>query len=226
MNRATALVFALTCVAADFAWAQAAQLVPDLARITDPGAWKVSNAAAEALQVDGKPAVRLTAAGDSANGIAGLAIPVGMAFDTGTIEVDLKGRNIRQRSFLGVAFNIVDETTFEAVYFRPFNFRADPPVDGRSVQYIAWPAHTWERLRKDQPGQFEKPVRPVPDPDGWFHARIRVTRSEVTVFVDTLGVPSLVVPRLSTGGVKRPVALFVDSAEGVYAHLLVVPDTP
>ena len=226
MKNAIALTIALTCLASGPGWAQQRAAVPDLATIADGSAWKVSNAKPEAVNVDGKRAARLTAAGDSANGIVGLALPVGIAFDTGVIEVDLKGKNLRQRSFLGVAFNVIDDRTFEGVYFRPFNFKAEPPVDGRSVQYIAWPENTWERLRRDKPGQFENPVRPVPDPDGWFHARIRVTSSEVRVFVDNATEPSLVVARLARGGVQRPLGLFVDSAEGIYANLSITPDNP
>lgn len=226
MKNAIAAIVALACFGAGPGWTQARADAPDLATINDARAWKVSNATAEPVNVDGRRAVRLTAAGDSANGIVGLALPAGIAFDTGLIELDLKGSSLRQRSFLGVAFNVVDDRTFEGVYFRPFNFKAAPPVDGRSVQYIAWPANTWERLRKERPGQFEQPVRPVPDPDGWFHARIRVTSNDVQVFVDDAREPSLVVPRLARGGVKRPMGLFVDSADGVYANVRVVPDIP
>lgn len=192
--------------------------VPNLAAMADPASWKVSHAAAETLEVDGKRAVRLTADGDSANGIVGLALPAGVRFTTGTIEIDLKGKNVRQRSFLGVAFNVADERAFEAVYFRPFNFKADEPMRGRAVQYVAWPGNTWEHLRTSAPGQFEKPVDPVPDPDGWFHARIEVTDTHVRVFVNEAKVPSLVTRRLQSGGAGRPVGLFVDSADGIYAN--------
>ena len=196
----------------------------DLSTVADGRSWKVTHAEAAAVVVDGKRAVRLVAEGDSANGIVGLALPHGMACSVGTIDIDLKGKNLRQRSFLGVAFNVVDEKTFEAIYFRPFNFRAAPPINGRSVQYIAWPVNTWEHLRRTAPGQFENPVNPVPDPDGWFHARIEVTPSQVKVFVNHAPEPSLVTKRLSSGGVRRPVGLFVDSAEGVYANLVVKSD--
>jgi hypothetical protein len=220
----SAIIVTLAYLAAFPASALETSAVPDLARIADANAWKVSNATAELTNVDGKRAVRLVAQGDSANGIVGLALPTGVEFNTGVIEVDLKGKNVRQRSFLGVAFNVVDDRTFEGIYFRPFNFRAEPPTNGRSVQYIAWPEHTWEHLRKETPGQFEKPVLPVPDPDGWFHARIKVTSTEVQVFVDDSKAPSLVVKRLARGDVMRPMGLFVDSADGVYANLRVTPD--
>jgi len=217
-------IITLNCCAAIPGLAQEKGNIPNLAMVADARAWKVSNATAESVNVDGRLAVRLTATGDSANGIVGLALPLGMEFDTGLIELDLKGKNVKQRSFLGVAFNVTDGRTFEGVYFRPFNFRAEGPARGRSVQYIAWPENTWEHLRKEKPGQFEKPVSPVPDPDGWFHARIRVTSTQVRVFVNEAMEPSLVVERLALGKVRRPVGLFVDSAEGLYANLRVTPD--
>lgn len=223
LARATWLLSGLLALLPAPAAAQA--LMPDLARIADPAAWHVMRAVAEPALKQGQPALRLVSEGDSANGIVGLALPHGVAFATGAIEIDLKGRNIRQRSFLGVAFNVVDERTFEAVYFRPFNFRAEAPFRGRAVQYIAWPGNTWEHLRQTQPGRFEQPLDPPPDPDGWFHARIEVAAAQVRVFVNHAKQPSLVVPRLAANGttVERRAGLFVDSADGFYANLRIEP---
>ena len=203
--------------------AQAKPVVPDLSKITDSTSWKVIHADAEKIETEGRTVVRLVAEGDSANGIVGLALAHAPGFSTGTIEIDLKGKNLKQRSFLGVAFNVVNEKTFEAVYFRPFNFKAEDPIRNRSVQYIAWPTNTWEHLRKTAPGQFEKPVNPVPDPDGWFHAAIEVTTHQVRVFVNHAKEPSLVVARLSSDSAERPVGLFFDSADGEYANFSVAP---
>jgi hypothetical protein len=36
-------------------------------------------------------------------------------FTTSTIELDIRGRNVPQGSFVGVAFHGVDETTYEAI---------------------------------------------------------------------------------------------------------------
>jgi hypothetical protein len=196
---------------------------PNPATVADANSWKLIHATAESVELDGKRAVRLTAEGDSANGIVGLALPVGVTFATGTIDIDLKGKNVRQRSFLGVAFNVADEKTFEAVYFRPFNFKAEEPMRSRAVQYVAWPVNTWEHLRNSAPGRFENPVNPVPDPDSWFHAKIEITDTEVRVFVNEANEASLVIGRLLSGGNRRPAGLFVDSAEGVYANFKVTP---
>jgi hypothetical protein len=121
------------------------------------------------------------------------------AFTTGTIELDIRGRDVAQASFVGVAFHGVDEKTYEAIYFRPFNFRTpDAARRLRAVQYVSHPEHPWPTLREQHPGVYEKPVAPVPDPAGWFHATIRVTADTVTVFVDGAVSPSLEVKRLTS----------------------------
>ena len=197
-------------------------VAPDLGKIAGGTGWTVHNATAEAAEVDGKSAVRLKAKADSATGIAGLPLAEGVEFTTGVIEIDLKGRSVRP-SFLGVAFNAKDEKTFEAVYFRPFNFKADGEFQGRAIQYIAWPDHTWQKLRKDQPGQFEGPVRSAPDPETWFHARVEVGEKQVRVYVNGGKEPCLTADRLLAGGKSRPVGLFVDTGDGLYAGLKVFP---
>ena len=55
---------------------------------------------------------------------AGIAWIKNKQFTNGTIEFDVKGRNEFQRSFVGVAFHGLNDTTYESVYFRPFNFIA------------------------------------------------------------------------------------------------------
>jgi hypothetical protein len=226
MSNIMSLVFTASLLAAAPGRVNATTLTPDLSRITDSQSWKVTDATAEALIVDGKQAAHLQAAGDSANGNVGMALANGSQFSTGAIELDLKGRSARQRCFLGVVFNVSDTKTFEGVYFRPFNFRTNAPYRLHAVQYIAWPLYTWEHLRKNKPDQFEKPIIPPPDPDDWFHARIEVTDQQVRVFVDHAREPSLTVSRLAKGGVKRPVGLFVDSHDGLYANLQVTPAGP
>jgi hypothetical protein len=217
--KATAAALLYACFELAASSALAGPLVPDFSAAPESASWAITHADAEALQTDGKRVIHLDAQGDSTNGIVGLALPRTVSFSTGTIEIDLKGKSIRGRSFLGVAFNVVDEKTFEAIYFRPFNFKADEPFRHRAVQYIAWPNNTWEHLRTNSPGQFENAVNPVPDPDNWFHASIEVTDDAVRVYVNHAKEPSLVTRRLSKGGIMRPAGLFVDSSDGHYANL-------
>ena len=197
-------------------------IAPDLGKMAGGKGWTLHNATPEALAVEGKSAVRLIAKGDSANGYAGLALADGVEFATGVIEIDLKGKSVRP-SFLGVAFNVADEKTFEAIYFRPFNFKADGEFKNRAVQYLAWPDNTWDKLRKNQPGKYKGSVSSAPDPDKWFHARIEVGAKQVRVYVNESKEPSLTLERLAASGKKRAVGLFVDSGDGQYAGLKIIP---
>jgi hypothetical protein len=188
----------------------------DLTRIADPAVWRVHNRSAASVP-DRPGAVRLDAR--ASDGVAWL---VGSDFSEGTLEVDLRGSNTPGKSFVGVALRGVDDVTYDAVYFRPFNFK-NPEVERRvrAVQYISMPQFTWERLRADSPGKYEAAVNPVPDPDGWFHARIVVGGRKVSVYVDGAAAPSLVVTQLSDrrGGL---VGLWVgNGSDGAFANLKV-----
>jgi hypothetical protein len=148
----------------------------------------------------------------------------GVGFGNGTIEFDVRGKDVQQQSFVGVAFHGVDGATYDAIYFRPFNFKAeDPARRQRAVQYIAQPAYTWQKLRAEQPGKYEQPVSPVPDPNGWFHVRVVVAAPRVSVFVDDAKEPSLVVSQLSDRRQGR-VGLWVGNGSGGdFANLKIVP---
>lgn len=147
------------------AWPAAAQQRPievDSGRLAAGAGWKVVNRSVRAVSEEGRQGVRLDErAGD------GVAWLEGLEFSNGVIEVDLKGKDVFQRSFLGVAFHGADEKTFEAIYFRPFNFRStDEQRRIHAVQYVSHPAHPWQKLRSEHPGVYEKPVQPAPDPNG------------------------------------------------------------
>lgn len=203
---------------------QGKSLEPDLSKINDAKAWHVINGHVEAFTEDGKSVVRMKPQGKSNTpSDIGLALVEGMDFDEGTIELDLKGKGKTEASFVGVAFHAVDGKTFESIYFRPFNFMRDPPsFRTHAVQYVAWPEHTWEKLRKAKPGVYESTVKPVPNPAGWFHARIEVTRQKVRVWVDDAKEPCLVVDRLANRDTGK-VGLWVDSKDGSFRNLKILP---
>jgi hypothetical protein len=147
-----------------------------------------------------------------------------IAFTTGTIDLDIRGRNVPQSSFVGVAFHGVDAATYEAIYFRPFNFKTDDAARRlRAVQYISHPQHPWQTLREQHPGVYEKPVSPTPDPDGWFHATIQVGADTVRVFVDRAASPTLEVKRL-TDRTSGWVGLWVgNTSPGDFANVTIAP---
>ena len=97
-----------------------------------------------------------------------VVVLIGIEFTDGVIEFDALGQSgPSQSNFLGVAFRVVDERTHDAVYFRPFNFRADDAErKAHAVQYISHPKYRWFDLRKDKSGQYERPIIPAPDRRG------------------------------------------------------------
>jgi len=192
---------------------------PDVIKIAEGKGWKLVNRGATVVEDGGKRAVRF----DEKTG-QGLAWIEGSDFSEGTIEIDIKGKNVLQRSFVGVAFRGVDEKTHDAVYFRPFNFKSEEAVRRiHAVQYVSHPTYTWQKLREERNGVYEKAVNPVPDPDGWFHARIVVANRKVSVYVNDAKEPSLVVEELSD---RRQgwVGLWVgEGSGGAFANLKIIP---
>lgn len=176
----------------------------------------VHNRQVEALPEGG---VRLSEAeGD------GLAYLPDVSFSNGTIEFDVRGRNLPQRSFVGLAFHGVDAETYDAVYFRPFNFHAEEADRrSRSVQYVSHPDYPWFRLREEQPGTYEGSLESPPGADDWFHVRIIVETPQVQVFVGDSAEPSLVVEQLSDRG-RGWVGFWVgNGSNGDFANLKLTP---
>ena len=152
----------------------------------------------------------------------GLAWLTGEEFSTGTIEVDLKGYDVFQKSFLGIAFHGVDSATYDLVYFRPFNFRAEDPVRKiHAVQYTSEPEYTWHRLREEQNGIYEKAVTPAPAAEDWFHAKIDVGVTDIKVYVDNATTPSLVVKKLNNRKTGK-IGLWNTGISGAFANLKII----
>lgn len=214
------VAFSLLVCLPQLGWCAEALVVLDLERIADDSAWRVINGEVEVAKEGGKTIVRLAPIGGNRQGSNfALALVRGVPFAQGQIEVDLRGNPAGQGSFVGVAFGVIDGTTHEAIYFRPFNFQADDPVKrSHAVQYVAQPQHPWDRLRAEKPGSYEAAVAPVPDPAAWFHARIDVSASRVSVFINGAARPCLSVDRLGSNAVGE-VGLWVDSQPGSFANL-------
>ena len=192
---------------------------PDLGALADGKGINPSNRSLSRLTEGTRKGVRLS----GAEGEWPVYLP-DIKFANGTIELDMKGKDVQGASFIGVAFHGVDGTTYDAIYFRPFNFKTDDQARVlRAVQYVSQPAHPWQKLRADTPGQYEKPVKPVPDPNDWFHARIVVASPKVSVFVANATEPCLTVTQLSDRK-NGLVGVWVgNTSGGDFANLKIVP---
>ena len=162
--------------------------------------------------------MRLSAA--SGNGVAWVE---GTDFQSGTIEVDVRGREFMGQTFVGVAFHRKDDNTYEAVYVRPFNFRASDPIRKQhAVQYITLPEFDYDRLRKDFPEEFENPVDASVGPTDWVKLRV-VVGVRVQIYVGAVSEAALEVRKLGQlyGG---QVGLWVgNDSGGDFANLVVTP---
>lgn len=166
----------------------------NLAELSKDKKLQVYNREVSAFSENGKNGIRFSAKEN--DGIAWLN---GVDFANGIIELDIKGKDILQQSFVGVAFHGADDKKYDAVYFRPFNFRAEDSVRRiHAVQYISQPDFTWQRLREEHNAKYEKAIVPVVNPNDWFHVKIVVQHPQVSVFVNQESRASLVVEQLST----------------------------
>lgn len=119
-------------------------------------------------------------------------------FQNGTIEIVMRGINEFQRSFIGIAFHGINDSSYEAVYCRPFNFLASDSVKRlRAIQYISHPEYTWEKLRTEQSGLFEKEIIDPPDPAGWFTMKLVIDNKSINALINNNETPSLTVEKLN-----------------------------
>lgn len=145
-------------------------------------------------------------------------------FTQGIIELDIKGKDILQQSFVGMAFHGLNDSTYEVVYFRPFNFRSNDPVrKAHAVQYVALPKYDWPKLRSEHPNQYEQPINPAPEPNDWFHVRIEIKATQINVFVNNSSTPSLSIEALAHNGGKRIGYWVGNGSAGDWKNLKITP---
>jgi len=152
----------------------------------------------------------------------GVAWLDGVNFANGSIELDIKGKDVLQQSFVGVAFHGVDEKTLDAIYFRPFNFHTTDSVRRiHAVQYVSHPDFPWNVLRETQNAKYEKAIPSAPDPNEWFHVKIVVDYPQITVYVNNSASPCLSVDKLNDRQTGK-IGLWVgNNSGGEFANLVI-----
>lgn len=152
----------------------------------------------------------------------GLAWISGVNFSNGTIEVEIRGRDLQGQSFVGIAFHGQDNRTFDGVYLRPFNFQAaDAQRRNHSIQYISMPDHDWSELRNKFPGKYEAALTPAPAPDSWVTLKLVVQGKNVSAFVNHSEKPALTAVLLN-GRLQGKVGLWVgNGSNGSFRNLKV-----
>jgi hypothetical protein len=143
-----------------------------------------------------------------------------LIFDKGKVEFDVKGKNVQQQSFVGIAFHGIDDSTFDVVYFRPFNFQSpDPLRQGHSVQYVSLPKFDWSLLRQNYPGKYESTLVKAIAAESWFHVKMIISDDDIRVYVNNDATASLVVKPLS-GNKSGKIGFWVgNNSDGDFSNL-------
>jgi hypothetical protein len=188
------------------------------------GLW-LHHVKAQPAELQGKQGLRLTEDVASPPGVQveinGLATIEGLTFSSGTIEAEIAGAPAPRafegaRGFVGIAFRVQDENTYDAFYLRPTNGRADDQERrNHSVQYISHPQWPWQRLRQEIPSKYEAYVDLVPGE--WTKVKIEVRGERARLYVPESAQPTLIVNDLKSGAQKAgAVALWI--GPGTVAH--------
>lgn len=128
-------------------------------------------------------------------------------FADGTIELELASTLAHDapayaRGFIGVAFRIGDDLSFEGLYLRPANSQVDDQVRrNHSAQYFSYPDFDFARLRREAPEKYEAYVDVALEQ--WTHIKIDVQGASARLYVNRAARPALVVTDLKHGSAKR-----------------------
>ena len=150
-------------------------------------------------------------------------------FKNGVIEVKvlsrlLKNAPVSARGFIGIAFRIDDKNeTFEGIYIRPTNGRADDQVRrNHSIQYFSYPDFKFDKLRKEASETFESYADM--GLNEWITLRIEVKGKEAKLFLNNSKYPVLIVNDLKKGeNTEGGVGLWVDiGTEGFFKNLKII----
>ncbi|MEO6540413.1 MAG: family 16 glycoside hydrolase [Ferruginibacter sp.] len=156
---------------------------------------------------------------DEGEGIAWLK---GIEFSNGILEFDVRGEDVKQHSFVGIAFHGRDNNTFDAIYLRPFQFKSeDEASKKKAIQYIALPDFTWRTLREKSPGKYEGAIEPAPDPNGWVRVRIVIKDKNISTYINGSKEPNLVVEKVTNIKIGAVGFYVADTSGGDFANITI-----
>lgn len=203
-------VFLLTLVA-----------IPSLGQTIDQ--LQAKNASMAHTNYKGRSAVQVVANPDAVNATS-YALIKNTAFRDGTIEVDLAGEPAAgasegARGFIGIAFRMQSDGSYEYIYLRPTNGRADDQVRrNHSTQYSSYPSFDFARSRQEAPGKYESYVDL--EPGVWTKYKIEVEARKARLYVNGAEQPCLIVNDMKLEPREGGVALWVGpGTEGYFSNL-------
>lgn len=189
----------------------------DLHKLTKVNEFKVYNRELTLIKEKDYRGIRLSKA--YGEGVAWLK---NVEFSTGTLEFDVRGEDIEQHSFVGIAFHGVNDSTFDAIYLRPFQFNeTNETLRSHGIQYISLPEFTWRQLRGKFPDVYEHAVDPAPDPNSWVRVRIEIKDTTITTYINNTVQPTLTVHKLTNVKTGKIGFYVADTSGGDFANLVI-----
>jgi hypothetical protein len=207
---------------------EAAAQAPQTFALTDTGDLVVTGGKAEAVEYQGRKAVRLTTTSDESI----VAQIKGTHMQDGTIEADLAMKattppGVRMPGFIGIAFRVrQDASHYELFYLRPGNsLSEDQAMRNHAAQYVSIPGFDWYKLRREWPWIYESyaDLRP----ETWTKVKIEVHGRSARLYVNGSANPTLIVDGLKGEDLLGSIALWGDSGEESYfSNLKITPAQP
>jgi 3-keto-disaccharide hydrolase len=196
--------------------------------LTDTKDLVLRNVHAEAVEYEGRKAVRLTKDTEK----DGFALVRGTDFQDGTIEADIALKittppAVRMPGFVGIAFRArPDASAYELFYLRPRNSRSeDQAMRNHSVQYVSEPNFDWYKLRREWPWIYE--AYADLKPETWTAVRIEVKGRSAKLYLNGSENPSLLVEGLKGQDLQGAVALWgYEGEEAYFSNLRITKFTP
>jgi hypothetical protein len=171
----------------------------------------------------GRSAIQLIATPEADNATS-YAVVKDALFRDGTIEVDLAGQPAAgagsgARGFIGIAFRIQGDGSYEYIYLRPTNGRADDQVRrNHSTQYSSYPNFDFARSRQEAPEKYESYVDL--EPGVWTKYKIEIEGRKARLYVHGAQQPCLIVDDLKLEPREGGVALWVGpGTDGYFSNL-------
>ena len=176
----------------------------------------------------GRNAVRVIASPGAANA-SSYAVVKDASFRDGTIEVDLAGQPAAgaaegARGFIGIAFRLQSDGSYEYIYLRPTNGRADDQIRrNHSTQYSSYPDFDFARSRQEAPEKYESYVDL--EPGVWTRYKIKVEGRKARLYVHGAEQPCLIVNDLKLEPRSGGVALWVGpGTDGYFSNLKITAE--
>ncbi|MFC0875787.1 hypothetical protein ACE01N_04290 [Saccharicrinis sp. FJH2] len=149
------------------------------------------------------------------------------SFTNGTIELELLGTPgpyVKETSwtFLGLAFRIQNDSTYECIYIRPSAGR-DNDMESRNfaVQYTSHPYYTWQVQKNESPGKYVAYYDLTKN--SWTKIKIKVNGQKAELYINDSKQPVLLVNDLKMGeNISGGVGLWVGASTlGRYRNLTI-----